>query len=73
MFKWVKAQGGGGGAWKRANKAKAELLYGYLDSTRRSTAIPVHAPVRSRMNVPFVLHDESLNDAFLKGAEAGRA
>jgi phosphoserine aminotransferase len=22
------------------------------------------------MNVPFVLHDESLNDAFLKGAEA---
>ena len=26
--------------------------------------------VRSRMNVPFVLRDDSLNDAFLQGAEA---
>src|SRR5690606_19096071 len=50
-----------------ASKAKADLLYGYLDQTAfyRNT---VHAPVRSRMNVPFLLADDGLNDAFLKGA-----
>ncbi|OZI19625.1 phosphoserine transaminase [Bordetella genomosp. 9] len=70
VFKWIKAQGGVP-ALERANIAKAELLYGYLDSTAFYRN-PVHAPVRSRMNVPFILSDESLNDAFLKGAdEAG--
>ena len=68
VFKWVKANGGVAGM-EMANKAKADLLYGYLDSTGFYRN-PIHAPVRSRMNVPFVLHDESLNDAFLKGAEA---
>ncbi|WP_313368947.1 3-phosphoserine/phosphohydroxythreonine transaminase [Achromobacter animicus] len=68
VFKWVKANGGVAGM-EAANKAKADLLYGYLDSTSFYRN-PIHAPVRSRMNVPFVLHDESLNDAFLKGAEA---
>lgn len=68
VFKWVKANGGVAGM-ETANKAKADLLYGYLDSTGFYRN-PIHAPVRSRMNVPFVLHDESLNDAFLKGAEA---
>jgi len=68
VFKWVKAQGGVAGM-EAANRAKAELLYGYLDSTSFYHN-PVHAPVRSRMNVPFVLRDESLNDAFLQGAEA---
>lgn len=67
VFKWIKAQGGVA-AIEEANRAKAELLYGYLDSTSFYRN-PVHAPVRSRMNVPFVLRDESLNDAFLKGAE----
>lgn len=68
VFKWIKAQGGVP-ALERANIAKAELLYGYLDSTAFYRN-PVHAPVRSRMNVPFILSDESLNDAFLKGADA---
>lgn len=68
VFKWVKANGGVAGM-EAANKAKADLLYGYLDSTGFYRN-PIHAPVRSRMNVPFVLHDDSLNDAFLKGAEA---
>lgn len=68
VFKWVKANGGVAGM-EAANKAKAELLYGYLDSTSFYRN-PIHAPVRSRMNVPFVLRDESLNDAFLQGAEA---
>ncbi|HYG41359.1 MAG TPA: 3-phosphoserine/phosphohydroxythreonine transaminase [Bordetella sp.] len=68
VFKWVKAQGGVAGM-EAANRAKADLLYGYLDGTGFYRN-PVHAPARSRMNVPFVLHDESLNDAFLQGAEA---
>ncbi len=68
VFKWVKANGGVAGM-EAANKAKSELLYGYLDSTSFYRN-PIHAPVRSRMNVPFVLRDESLNDAFLQGAEA---
>jgi len=68
VFKWVKAQGGVAGM-EAANRAKADLLYGYLDGTGFYRN-PVHASVRSRMNVPFVLRDESLNDAFLQGAEA---
>lgn len=68
VFKWVKAQGGVAGM-EAANRAKADLLYGYLDSTGFYRN-PVHGPVRSRMNVPFVLRDESLNAAFLQGAEA---
>jgi len=68
VFKWVKAQGGVTGM-EAANRAKADLLYGYLDGTGFYRN-PVHASVRSRMNVPFVLRDESLNDAFLQGAEA---
>ncbi|WP_086056745.1 3-phosphoserine/phosphohydroxythreonine transaminase [Bordetella genomosp. 9] len=70
VFKWIKAQGGVA-AMERMNIAKSELLYGYLDNSGFYRN-PVHAPARSRMNVPFVLADESLNDAFLKGAdEAG--
>lgn len=68
VFKWVKANGGVAGM-EAANRAKADLLYGYLDSTQFYRN-PIHAPVRSRMNVPFVLRDESLNDAFLQGADA---
>ncbi|SAI68195.1 phosphoserine aminotransferase [Bordetella ansorpii] len=68
VFKWIKEQGGVDGI-EAANAAKAELLYGYLDSSSFYRN-PVHAPVRSRMNVPFVLRDDSLNDAFLKGADA---
>lgn len=67
VFKWVKANGGVQGM-DAANKAKADALYGYLDSTSFYRN-PVHVPVRSRMNVPFVLQDESLNTAFLQGAE----
>ncbi|CAM3972730.1 3-phosphoserine/phosphohydroxythreonine transaminase [Bordetella tumulicola] len=68
VFKWVKAQGGVVGI-EAANRAKADLLYGYLDSTSFYRN-PVHVSARSRMNVPFVLRDESRNDAFLQGAEA---
>ena len=67
VFKWIKAQGGVA-AIEAANIAKAELLYGYLDGSGFYRNL-VHKPLRSRMNVPFVLRDESFNDAFLAGAE----
>jgi phosphoserine aminotransferase len=67
VFKWIKARGGVAGI-EAANRAKAELLYGYLDGSSLYRC-KVHPAVRSRMNVPFVLRDDSLNDDFIKDAE----
>jgi phosphoserine aminotransferase len=67
VFQWLKKQGGLAEIEQR-NIAKAELLYGYLDSTSFYQT-RVEKPFRSRMNVPFFLRDESLNDAFLAGAK----
>ena len=69
-FQWLKRQGGIA-AIEAANVAKAELLYQTIDGSSLYVN-PVHPDCRSRMNVPFFLRDESLNDAFLAGAkEAG--
>lgn len=70
VCKWLLAQGGVA-AIEQANIAKADLLYSYLDGTSFYRN-PVEKSVRSRMNVPFVLRDASLDAAFLAGAqEAG--
>ncbi len=70
VFKWLKQQGGLA-AMEAVNIQKAQLLYDYLDSSSFYRN-PVHLSVRSRMNVPFLLHDESLNAPFLAAAdEAG--
>jgi phosphoserine aminotransferase len=66
VFKWLKAQGGVA-AMEQRNIAKATLLYDYLDSTDFYVT-RIAAAARSRMNVPFYLHDETLNAAFLAGA-----
>ena len=68
VFEWLIAQGGVQ-AIEQANIAKAELLYNYIDSTDFYTN-NIAINNRSRMNIPFFLRDESLNDAFLKAAEA---
>ncbi len=68
VFHWIKAQGGLA-AMAAHNQAKAALLYDYLDATGFYSA-PVARDCRSWMNVPFKLHDETLDTAFLKGAEA---
>jgi phosphoserine aminotransferase len=68
VFQWLKSQGGVA-AMEARNIAKAELLYGYLDGSG-FYANRVAVAGRSRMNVPFFLHDETLNDAFLSGARA---
>lgn len=68
VFEWLLEQGGVA-AIEQVNVKKANLLYDYIDSTdfyENKVAIDN----RSRMNIPFFLKDESLNDAFLQGAEA---
>ena len=67
VFEWLLAQGGVA-AIERVNIAKAALLYDYLDATAFYRN-PVRKEDRSRMNVPFKLHDESLDETFLKGAK----
>ena len=67
VFQWLKRQGGVA-AIEEHNIAKAKLLYDYLDSTEFYQN-RVAKDSRSRMNVPFVLRDESLNEAFLIGAK----
>jgi len=67
VFKWLKRQGGIK-AMEDRNIAKAELLYGAIDgSSLYVNRVEKHC--RSRMNVPFYLRDEALNDAFLAGAK----
>jgi phosphoserine aminotransferase len=66
-FKWIKAQGGVAAMQARAIE-KAALLYGALDASGLYVN-RIAADSRSRMNVPFWLRDESLDDAFLAGAK----
>ncbi|MDI1307855.1 MAG: 3-phosphoserine/phosphohydroxythreonine transaminase [Methylotenera sp.] len=67
VFEWLLEQGGVA-AIEKVNIEKAKLLYDYIDSTDFYVN---HVAVknRSRMNIPFYLEDESLNDAFLQGAQ----
>ncbi len=68
VFEWLLAQGGVE-AIEQVNIAKANLLYDYLDQTDFYYN-PIQPAFRSRMNIPFRLQDEALNDAFLKAADA---
>jgi phosphoserine aminotransferase len=67
VFQWLKRQGGLA-AIEQRNIEKAKVLYDYLDSTQFYRN-PVERADRSRMNVPFTLHDAALDEAFLKGAK----
>jgi len=67
VFQWLK-RNGGVAAMEKKNIEKAKLLYDYLDSTTFYRN-PVRKSDRSRMNVPFTLHDPALDEAFLKGAK----
>ncbi len=67
-FQWLKAHGGVAEI-ERRNAAKARLLYDFIDASGLYMN-PVNKADRSRMNVPFFLRDESLNDAFLSAAKA---
>jgi phosphoserine aminotransferase len=67
VFEWLLKKGGLA-AVERENLAKAKILYDYLDASPFYTN-PVDRQDRSRMNVPFRLPDEALDEAFLKGAK----
>jgi phosphoserine aminotransferase len=68
VFAHLKRQGGVA-AMEQRNIEKARLLYEALDADDfyRNRVAP---DCRSRMNIPFYLRDESLNDQFLAGAKA---
>jgi phosphoserine aminotransferase len=68
VFAHLKLQGGVA-AIEQRNIAKAQLLYAALDfdDFYSNRVAPEN---RSRMNVPFYLRDEALNEQFLAGAKA---
>ncbi len=68
VLKWLKGQGGVEGIEQR-NIAKAAKLYQAIDRSSLYSN-PVEIASRSRMNVPFILSDESLDKPFLAAAEA---
>ncbi|WP_198968921.1 3-phosphoserine/phosphohydroxythreonine transaminase [Xylophilus sp. ASV27] len=72
-FQWIKRQTEGGlqgvAALQARNVAKARLLYDAIDRSQLYVNL-VDPACRSRMNVPFLLRDESRNEAFLAGAKA---
>ena len=73
VFQWIKRQREGDltglAAIEARNVAKANLFYDYVD-TSGYYVNKVAANCRSRMNIPFFLPDDKLNDAFLAGAKA---
>jgi phosphoserine aminotransferase len=63
-FKWLKARGGVAGI-EAINMEKARLLYAAIDQSDGFYRNDVAVDDRSRMNVPFFLKEDSLNQAFL--------
>jgi phosphoserine aminotransferase len=68
-FQWLK-DGGGLTAMAERNREKATLLYATIDGSGGFYRNPIDPPVRSRMNVPFTLHDSALDALFLQESEA---
>ena len=66
-FQWLK-RFGGLAAMEKHNVAKAKLIYDVIDGGDFYRS-PVVKSDRSRMNIPFTLRDEKLDDAFLKEAK----
>ncbi|MGB2065001.1 MAG: 3-phosphoserine/phosphohydroxythreonine transaminase [Marinomonas gallaica] len=68
VFEWLEGQGGVS-AIEQINIEKAALLYGTIDNSTFYSN-PIDVRYRSRMNVPFILADESLEKTFLAESEA---
>ncbi len=68
-FQWLKDQGGLTVIGKN-NHAKASLFYDSIDHSGGFYRNPIEISARSRMNVPFTLHDGALDTLFLKESEA---
>jgi phosphoserine aminotransferase len=65
--RWMLEQGGTA-EFARRNARKAAALYAAIDGSGGFYRNPVAAEARSRMNVPFFLHDGALDAAFLAQA-----
>ena len=68
VFDWLKQQGGVA-AMEKINIEKARVLYEAIDGSGGFYRCPVDVADRSRMNVPFTLHDVSLDGEFLAQAD----
>lgn len=68
VFEWLQREGGLAAMGER-NRRKADKLYAAIDESS-FYANPVDPRYRSWMNVPFTLADPSLDQRFLKEAEA---
>jgi len=68
-LRWIKSLGGVK-AMQERNQAKADLIYGEIDRNSMFYGTTANED-RSKMNVCFLMHDNSKNDAFL--AAAGEA
>lgn len=67
VFEWLKDQGGVA-EMERAAIEKSELLYQCIDEDDFYRN-PIAIKDRSRMNIPFILKDDSLNELFLEKAK----
>lgn len=67
VFKWIKAQGGLA-AMERNAVARSDSLYQAIDASDLYSN-PVDKRYRSRMNIPFILADASLDARFLTEAK----
>lgn len=67
VLRWLREQGGLP-AIAAQNAKKAALLYDTIDASGGFYRNTVAAACRSRMNVPFFLHDAGLDAEFLAGA-----
>lgn len=68
VFEWLKEQGGLQSVAAN-NTEKAELLYSAIDNSDFYKS-NVHPDNRSKMNIPFQLHDDALDDRFLEQAHS---
>ncbi|GAP35753.1 3-phosphoserine/phosphohydroxythreonine transaminase [Piscinibacter sakaiensis] len=69
VFRWIEAEGGVAEMDRRAD-ARAARVYGCIDGSGGFYVNRVQRTARSRMNLPFFLADERLQDDFLAGAKA---
>lgn len=68
-FQWLQSEGGLEVIGER-NQAKAQALYAAIDGSDGFYRNQVDVQARSRMNVPFQLHDAALDALFLAESEA---
>ncbi|GAB3477882.1 3-phosphoserine/phosphohydroxythreonine transaminase [Marinomonas epiphytica] len=68
VFEWLESQGGVE-AVEQVNIEKARRLYDFIDQSAFYSN-PIDVKYRSRMNVPFILANESLEALFLAESEA---